>query len=262
MKVQKVIITPQLALDMLQKNTNNRPLNALHVKKLAEEMSSDRWKFNGTTISMNGERLIDGQHRLHACIQANRPFETLLVEGLASDVFDTIDTGRKRQASDVLAIKGEKNARSLASALVFVHQYMTGTITANPKYTNTKIEELLEKYQGIRDSVDFERKYTMKGIIPPAVFVGCHYLFSQKDKTLADLFCDALIKGSNLQEGSPVYLLRERLIENTLSKAKLNRPTIAALTIKAWNHTRKGDSIRYLRWRTNGPNAESFPLVQ
>lgn len=262
MNIDRITITPQMASTMLEKNAQNRPLNRAHVKTLADEMRGGRWKFNGATICMNGNMLVDGQHRLHACIEANTPFDTLLVEGLSSDVFDTIDTGKKRSAPDVLAIRGEKNTALLASSLSFVEHYMTGKVLKRPTFTNTKIEELLEKYPDIRMSVRFAAGHKTRGIIPTSLVGGCHYLFSKRDGVLACEFFDKLIKGNNLDDEEPVYLLRERLLSNALNKAKLPRHEIAAITIKAWNFTRKGTRIKTLRWTTSGAKQEPFPIVE
>ena len=66
MNVAHVVITPDYARQLLEQNTNNRPCSESHVNFLAREIILNRWKLNGSTIVLNGERLIDGQHRLHA----------------------------------------------------------------------------------------------------------------------------------------------------------------------------------------------------
>jgi hypothetical protein len=52
--------------------------------------------------------------------------------------------------------------------------------------------------------------------------------------------------------------LRERLIRNSISKAKLHPHYIMALTIKAWNCRRAGTSVRNLRYYEE---TEPFPTV-
>ena len=255
-------ITPRIAREMLNKNNRNRPLNDRHVKLLAGDMSAGRWKFNGDSIRLNGDTLIDGQHRLHACICSGTTFKTLIIDGLDPDVFDTIDTGRRRGAADALALRGEKNTRALASSLVFVDEYMTGRISSRGQYTNTKVEALLLEYPDIRNSVRFCIKLPLKKLAPQSVFIGCHYLFSKSNPQLADSFCESFLKGINLKENDPIYLLRERMMQNTISKAKLKRAYIAAIFIKAWNHSASGTTIKYLRWRDKGDSPEMFPIIK
>ena len=116
-------VTPERAAVLLKGNTHNRSVNANYVQTLAREMTEGRWKVNGDSIRMNGSTLIDGQHRLTACILSGQSFDTLVLTGLESDVFDTIDNGRKRTAGDVLSITGEKNATTMAAALSVVARY-------------------------------------------------------------------------------------------------------------------------------------------
>jgi hypothetical protein len=65
-----------------------------------------------------------------------------------------------------------------------------------------------------------------------------------------------------LEEESPWYILRERLVANSLSKAKLTKPYMMALCIKAWNIARRGGKAKLVRWREKGDSAEPFPVIQ
>ena len=245
---------------MLENNAGNRPLNMNHVKVLAREMSGGRWKVNGDTICLNSDRLIDGQHRLSAVIESGVTIETLVVEGLPSDVFDTKDVGKRRSAGDTLAVRGEIDGKNLAAALVVIDRYMTGRVNCVVRYTNTEIEELLEKYPEARRSVRVCHK--SKKLVPPSTLSGCHYLFARKDEEAADEFVRALRTGIGLEEGEPVYILRERLMQNSIAKAKLSQPYVMAIIIKAWNHHRAGTKVRFLRYREEGDHPETFPMVE
>lgn len=260
MKVAMTTITPADAERMLKLNTGNRSVNRQHVAVLAREMTRGRWKVNGDTICMNGTRLIDGQHRLLAVVASGVTIQTLLVEGVDSDVFDTKDVGRRRSASDTLAVRGEVETKNLAAALIVVDRYMTGRMSQCVRYTNTEVEELLEKYPNVRGSICKTRE--TKRLVPKSVLTACHSLFAQKDSEAADQFVVDLIGGHSLTEGDPVYVLRERLMNNALAKAKLTAPYIMALMVKAWNHRRDDNTIRNLRFRQEGDKPETFPVVQ
>lgn len=259
MNVTMKSITPALARQMLAKNTGNRPINESHVDMLTKEMSMGRWKVNGDTICLNGDRLIDGQHRLKAIVKSGVTVQTLVVEGLDSDVFDTKDVGRRRSAADTLSVRGEVETKKLAAALVVVDRYMTGRMMSCARYTNTEIEGLLEKYPEVRQSIAACRE--TKKLVAQSVLVACHYLFSRLDTEQADVFVRQLISGLGLEEGEPVYVLRERLLQNSLAKAKLSQPYIMAIIIKAWNSRRAGKAVKYLRLREVGDSIEAFPVV-
>ena len=260
MKVKLTSITPSLAEEMLKKNMGNRPLNILHADKLAKEMVSGRWKVNGDTICLNGDRIIDGQHRLHAIIQSGITCEILVVDGLDYDVFDTKDVGKRRSPGDTLGARGEKNACRLAAALVLIDKYVTGRIEKSVAYSNTEMEELLMKYPAARFSI--QTNNSVKGLLTPAVLDACHYIFSRKDPVMADMFVDKVMRGTDLSEGSPWYVLREKLVNNSLAKAKLNKSYLMALCIKAWNHSRTGTTVKVLKYAQDGINSEAFPIAR
>lgn len=261
MKAELKTITPEWAEKILaEKNAGNRTMNRIHVEALAREMKRGKWKVNGDTLCMNGTRLIDGQHRLAAVVLSGMTIQSFVIEGLPSDVFDTKDVGKRRSAGDTLGVRGEKNACRLAAALILIDKYVTGRADKSVTYANTEIEELLEKYPDARDSL--QTTHATRGLITPSVLDACHYLFSRKDADLADEFVEKVLRGTGLEEGTPWYVLRERLVGNSLAKAKLSRPYLMALCIKAWNHARAGSTVRYLRWREKGEAAEQFPVIR
>ena len=261
MKAELKTITPEWAAQILaHKNGGNRPKNRIHVESLAKEMKAGRWKVNGDTICLNGTKLIDGQHRLSAVVMSGVTIQSFVVEGLPSDVFDTKDVGKRRSAGDTLSVSGNQNACRLAAALIVIDKYLTSRSDKGVNYSNTEIRGLLAKYPDVPASL--QTSYKLRGLILPSVLDACHYLFSRKDPELADVFVEKLMKGMDLEEGSPIYVLRERLLSNSLSKAKLTRPYVMALCIKAWNCARRGSSVRCLRWREKGEVAEQFPVIQ
>lgn len=235
-------------------------MNRLHVESLAKEMKCGRWKVNGDTICLNGSRLIDGQHRLAAVVASGVTIQSFVIEGLPSDVFDTKDVGKRRSGGDTLGVRGEQNAYRLAATLILIDKYMTGRADKSVAYSNTEIEELLEKYPEARESL--QTSHSTKGLIAASVLDACHYLFSRKDSVLADEFVEKVLRGTGLEEGTPWYVLRERLMKNSISKAKLSKPYVMALCIKAWNHARAGTKVRFLRWREEGEKVEPFPVVK
>jgi hypothetical protein len=260
MQCELKTITPETAKELLSLNVKNRAVNRMHVDSLAKEMKNGRWKVNGDTICLNGSRLIDGQHRLHAVVASGVTIQSFVVTDLPSDVFDTKDVGKRRSPGDTLSVLGYTHSHRLAAQLALIDAYCTSRADKQVHYSNTEVESLLVKYPNAADSI--QTKLSGKSLVPPSVLDACHYLFSQKDKELADDFVDKVLKGAGLEEQSAWYVLRERLVANSLSKSKLSRPYIMALCIKAWNVTRAGKTIRYLRWREKGDAIEPYPVVQ
>jgi len=262
MNAEKRTITPSEAKELLKGNNRNRPIKKHHVKRLAEDMSAGKWAFNGIPIVFNGRLLIDGQHRLMACVASGRPFDTLVVNGVDADAFVTIDTGVKRSGADTLATKGEKNATILSAALVLVDLYYSSEIgirMTTQKGTNRTVAEALKKYVAIRPCVDHCVSMSTK-ILPVSIMSACHYIFSRIDSVKADDFIDRLATGNNVKADSAMSSLRDRLIDNYTSVRKHSRGYIMSLVIQAWNYERSGRKVTRLRGFT-GESNEKFPTA-
>lgn len=78
--IQLVTITPGMAEEMLKRNIANRKVNQANVNRIAADMATGNYRINGETIkiSSNGE-ILDGQHRLLACIKSGVPFKSYIV---------------------------------------------------------------------------------------------------------------------------------------------------------------------------------------
>lgn len=119
-KVKK--ITPEWATAILNKSQmagmKNRPLSQFLVHKYAEMMKKGEWLLNGESISLDKNGcLVNGQHRLHACIKANVPFYTVVCTNVQPGSFATYDTGKKRDAGQVLAISDVPYSTNVASII-------------------------------------------------------------------------------------------------------------------------------------------------
>lgn len=258
---ERIVIGPHKARELLQKNTHNRKLDEKLVMRYAKDMKAGVWPYNGESIKMSGDRVLDGQHRLNACIISNTPFETDIIYNLDSDVFTTIDCGKRRSQSDALFITGHVNTRDLAACASLVNRYMTGRmLNAKPTYTNKEMLELVNKYKGIEESVKIGIRF--KKMTSASLISACHYLFSMIDKNTSEKFFNDLLSGANMDDDDPVFLLRERLMENRMAKAKLKPEYLMALCVKAWNARRQNAKIKCLRMRENGDAKELFPIIK
>lgn len=256
------VITPKEAQKMLEGNKRNRPVRREHVKRLAEDMKAGKWTFNGVPLIFNGSLLIDGQHRLEACILADKPFKTLVVRGVDADAFVTIDIGAKRTGADTLATKGEKNYSAMAAALVIIDLYYSGEMgerVSARRGANRVIADAVKKYVAIRPCVEHCVPLHTK-IIPISIMTACHYIFSRIDHVAADDFIDRLATGTNVKKDSPMENLRKALIDNYTSARKHSRGYIMSIVVKAWNHERTGKNLKRLRGYT-GESAEQFPTA-
>lgn len=262
MKIETVVITPELAEKWLSLNTNNRPIRNGAVMKYAGDMVNGRWKLNGETIKLNGDRLIDGQHRLRACIQAKTPFVSLVVHNVDAGVFDTIDRGMVRSFGQVLGIAGTKNANAVAAAARILWLLETGrSAIGGGDSTIGELEEIISRYPEIVDIASQSCGMKMANkLIAPGVLVALWVVFTRKNQMLADSFFQDLNDGTNIYQ--PVAKLRQRLIADRMSKKRLmTREELIVITIKAWNAVREGKQVGILKWMKTEDKQEQRPLI-
>lgn len=115
-KVEK--ITPEIAKSYLETRpqgyhpTEKRsPAEARSIATYAEAMRAGGWIMNGMPIIFDETgRLVDGEHRLLACVEADAPFDTLVARNVRNDTLHTIDQHRRRSYTGVLESRGVRNA--------------------------------------------------------------------------------------------------------------------------------------------------------
>lgn len=99
-------ITPSIAESILfSRNTRNRDLREWYAKALSVPISRGEYFITSQAIGFDRDgTLIDGQHRLRACVYAMKDIVSLVAFGLDPKAFEYIDTGMKRNASDLLGL--------------------------------------------------------------------------------------------------------------------------------------------------------------
>lgn len=252
-------ITPERAAQILQHNDKNRPLNRQHVQELAQAMRRGEWRLNYEPVKIGASgRLLDGQHRLHAVIKTGASVEMAVVTGVDDAVFDTIDTGKRRGAWDVLAIDGEHQTAALAAGLRLLLIHESGRMNMTLHFSNAEIRDALARHPGIRASLP--RISGLRQILNPGHIVFLGYRFEQRHPDLARNFFDRLDDGAGMARGHPILMLRDRLTLDRASKARLPGIEVLALCIKAWNAYVRGQPVKVLRWSSGGN--EPFPEIR
>jgi len=260
--------TPEEARWLLrERNPANRPCNPGQVKMLASELEGGYWRRNGETIIFDREgRLMNGQHRLTACVSSGVMLESWCVFGVEPDVFDTLDRTRRRSTSDDLAIRGERHYTTLAATLVLIDLEERGKLDQMWSGSNQHVAaELLARHPRVRGAVAYVcARASLRRLMPGRVASFCLYRFSEIDHHMGYEFFERLATGEMLEEGNPILLLRNRLLENhehgTISR--MQTTYILAITVKAWNAWREGRKLKFLRYRGDQSDAkpESFPV--
>ena len=255
-------VTPRMCTAWLNRNTNNRPLNQRHVNILTRTMMKGDWDMNGESLKFDEDKnVLDGQHRMWACIEANVSFKTMVIHGLPRGSFDTIDTGRIRAGHDVLAMRGEKDVLLLNGILKHVGRYHAGQMLSTGKITNKEVENLLEQYPKTRDMAHtLGRAAWRVRWCAPSIIGSCWFLASRKHKADADTFFNGLIFGAELSTGSPILALRNKFIDIHAHKGQhLTTPAKMEMIVNTWNAFRSGKTINHFKMQGLARESSKFP---
>ncbi|MFN6980561.1 MAG: hypothetical protein ACK4NU_01400 [Brevundimonas sp.] len=259
--VKVEIITPSRARDILERNDRNRSIASAVVEKYARDMKSGAWALNGQTIKIGESgRLLDGQHRCAAAVQANVSFPAIVVEGLDDDVFDTFDLGQRRSISAILKDRNESNTANLAAALRHVWLIENNLITLrNVAPTVSELLDTLERNPEIRESI---KLITKVRDVTSSMALALHMFFHRIDAEKANEFMERLGDGVMLDATSPILRLREILLADKANqKRRLSETEKAAMMIKAWNFHIRDQPVKNLKWQNSGDRREPFPRI-
>ena len=256
MSIKELIVTPEIARDLLNKNTNNRKLSSSRVATLVMAMQRGEWQYNGDTIRISKSgRLLDGQHRLSAIEQSGISQKYVIVDELDDDVFTTIDTGSARNASQMLGMVGAKNATSLAAA-ARMHLMLKahGTPihgTPEKQVTHTQVVDFADGNEILAKSAAFGTKKWLNRYVGPSITALCHYEFGLIDEATRDSFFNELMTGEFSYGNSPIKFIRELFIEERGSTYSFDRKKRIALIFRAFNMYRVGKESKIVRLTKN-----------
>jgi hypothetical protein len=263
-RVQK--ISPDKATEMLAANTSNRPLSRSAVHDFAEAMRRGDWLVTHQGIAFDTAGvLVDGQHRLAAVVEADLTIEMTVFTEVEPDTFDVLDTGKKRNAADVLAIEGEKSSTLLAAMVRTVWQYENRPEATwsggSAAVTNHQIVQTLAAHPKIRDFVAVaERIANETGMIKSAAGAAA-YLVEQANRgkkvQLAE-WHEGVIDGAGLGKNDPRLVFRRTMFAMARKQAGVvqrRRETRehVALYLKAFNAWAAGETLTQLRFAAREP---------
>ena len=260
-----VLLTPEEATRLLEYNTLNRPLSDRHVKRIANQILSGKWRFNGDTIKISEDnQVLDGQHRLWAIVEAKIAVQTIVVRNIAREAFATIDTLRKpRSGADVLALNGvTRHSGMMTTAFQWLLRWQRGTIEAFRapvnRIENSDIEMAYSENPGMARAV--ERCTKLRGVASPGLVGFFYYILTNRDPELAERMVHTLENPAGIPITDPFFRLRMYFTSDYI---KHKDPVVTiALMVKAANAAFHNKDIRALNWISQGPRPEPFPKLE
>lgn len=248
----KMTITPEMAEQMMRLNTRNRPVSKTKLAEYLGQMKQGEWHYTGVpVIFSDAGRLIDGQHRLLACIESGQAFVSDVVFNRPDDSFSYIDIGKTRGASDIFAINGVKNSNGIASMARIVWLYDRGrqNITGGMggHLTAAELYEAFLQMEYLDLSMPIFHKFQKSRLAPPSLMGAMHHICARKARKAANEFFEIISDGGP-DKSSPAVEMHKRLIRNATAVEKYSREGIAGLTLEAWNRYRRGLTGRGLSY--------------
>lgn len=265
MELKVETITPEIAMEMLKKNTGNfRTCDKNRVELYAKEMKAGRWELNGETIKFNGSKLIDGQTRLNAIIKSGVAIKSAVAYHVEADGI-SVDKGKPRTVSQWITHEGKhKNATIMAAVARMCLFHETGKWNtqsfANVCVTPTEIIDFCNKHADcLQGAIKISKpcgNIVTASSLAAIVAVGSGMTNPLLNET-ALWFCDKIARGESLEEGEPVLALRNALARNGNKSVSLYMARMLA-TI-AWNKTVLGERCALLRLTLTGPSKQKAP---
>lgn len=257
---QREMITPELAREYLDCNYDNRTVRARWVQQLADTIRRGQWRetHQGIAFDANG-RLVDGQHRLMAIVQADIAVPILVTRDLEDGVYRYVDAGAARKMSDRTHLT-EQGAWDNETAVSITRNYCLCALASRAPSVELIENTFLSMSDEIMMVVNLWRA-KVRGLCTGSLgaAVAC---YASKHPAKANAFGRALVSGSGLSgDGDPILVLREAVRDGRIH----TRTSVHEAYWKTINATRahfEGRQIKRLDmaledWRGNVPKQRS-----
>jgi hypothetical protein len=264
LEFKKELITPSRAKELLEANINNRRVKIDVVNRYANDILAGRWKEDtGEVIKISKSGIIlDGQHRLYAISKANTAIYLHIVYCVEDSVSDVLDTGSRRNASDVFKLNGIANDGSIPGIIQFYNMVKAERFGWH-KHTTLSNAEILSKYyenEALWQEIfrAAQRWYkAFAGISTRSIIGGFYCRFREIDPELAEQFMNELCTGINTSNDT-IRLLKDKLIKDKISNKKLSTTLKMIFIIKTWNCFIQGIELKRLSFDYEN---ESYPKI-
>lgn len=259
-------ISPELAEIILEKrNGGNRQPSSKKIAEYIEAMNENRWPITGATIVFSKSGfLLDGQHRLLACVRSQIPLKTFVVFGIDDGAFTLIDIGRKRTNVDAFAIAKVQNSRVAAKVtrwlVIFDNDPNDRGITLSNdealRWYNDHVDKKLFE-ECVRLSIQIEKETKARRTALPCGSMGAMlYLFAKKSKKDMQEFASLFIAHKGAARTCSI-VLKEAMHK---SGGRIHEVYRNAVIVLAWNAFREGKrtSSATLEWT----GEKDFPVIK
>jgi len=258
-KIEQIVITPEMANEFLEKSEFNgdfrqRKLNTRTIDYYAEAMRAGEWiPFTNDCILIDDEdRIINGQHRLSACVKSGKPFASYIVFNADSSLIHVADKGVPRTIPGDFYINGAKNVSTLSTVikLLYCANKYNGYLTISGiKLMYHQAKKVLEAYPDVESIVNLckSKKYGISGITY-AMNAFLATIINEECQDKAWEFIEKTKTGEELKKRCPILALRN--LSSMWARSSYQMPRMEHrlnVYVRAWNLYAQGKQASYLR---------------
>lgn len=253
-------ITPEIAKDWLRGQTNIRIVRPSRVAAYAADMAAGKWLMTGEAIAFNGTSLLNGFHRLNACIKSGVPFTAVVARNIPAAAVEAMDSGLTRSLADVLRSEGLPNVHSLAAVARILLAWERGILAESAKVNAMPRGDILDYAR--RNSEELARAVRAGNNLRFAVGGGGAALsasYFRLDPDFRDEFYQSLMTGANLPDGDARLALRNWLFNRASSSRAMPPYLVVAQIVKGWNFWISGKSAKAFKQH---PRSLQIPEIE
>jgi hypothetical protein len=239
-KTEWEMITPDRAVELLERNTINRPLRQHYIEGLADMMRRGEWgkTHEGIAVDEAGN-ILDGQHRLWAIVESGVTLAMLVSYGQSRGTRLFIDSGLRRTLHDAITLVGSTH---VAAGHVATATAMRLGLNLNTNVGRMSRDQMLAYVQRHWEALDFsfsqlQRRRT-RGVSTATLcaVVSRAWYRGVDERTRLQAFCETMLSGVMSEPADePAIVLRNlltqtgMLVGRQLAYAKAERACLAFL---------------------------------
>ena len=265
----EVVVNPEKAREWLKtRNEANRKRSTVLISLYADLMRRNALSYVGEISFDTDNRLIDGQHRLYAVIESNRPQRFSLNLNCPPEAQRDIDTGKLRSTKDTLDMCGATDTAQMASTLMLYKDWTDNSLT---KYAvnyggwgrsrlsrsdkNAYVADMYEQHTDlINTCISLARKTIQRncGAVLNKSSVGAAALGASDINRLGEFvqFITDVAEGTGLVQGSAQHTMAGSLQKLALRHPR-ERGKIQILALIIYFFNRRSKTVKTKKFRFN-----------
>lgn len=249
-KVEILNITPKLAAEWLANRwPEQRKVRNNHVERIAKDMTDGNFILGPDAIVRVKGKLANGQHRLEAVVMSGRAQQFIVLISDDDELYKVIDCGMRRTVSD--AIANFEFHSALPSIARWLFAYEKKSVSQSFRGGGPSQIDMINYCEEHKDQLTEAARfvnpiYSETKLLPLSIGGALYVIASRAGHvdSVKQFLTAVYLEGGNNSAGD----LRNRLIGNKGSKAKLPAPYVFGITLKAFRSFNLNIRAGTLKW--------------